>query len=258
MIFCRRSERTPAGKEIVKRSWAGRLVAIIVVAGAVPACVRHVEGRAELAYSVVSILPTDHEMSVIVRNGLSNYGFQPFVGGLEVLPNGFRDDSEAAPIACVGVTDTLTRRAYDQAPVVEAARQSYFNPNPGVGVSGADVGIVRLTSDENASQLFATMTRAWQACSNTTVVKRLDPATNAELLAAISSVAVTGPLLTATVITQDPQRRKTSRYARALGVRSDCIVEASVAVTPLGHNSPIAISGASDVVRLVQAKVGPK
>jgi hypothetical protein len=237
---------------------AYRLIAITVAAVAVSACAHQVGGRAQLAYSVVSILPTEHEMSAVVKNRLSNYGFQPFVGGLEVLPNGFHDDTEATPIACVGVTDTLLRVVYEQAPVVEAARQSYFNPNAGVAVSGADVGIVRLTSAQTANRLFAAITRAWQNCSGTTVIKRIGIADNAELLATISNVAVAGPVLTAAVTTQDTRRRATSRYARALGVRSDCIVEASLAVTPLGHNDPIAISGAPDIVRLVQAKIGPK
>lgn len=241
------------------RSCASLFIAVMVGAGALSACVRHVDGSARRPYSVVSRLPTEQEMSAIAKNSLSKFGFQPFVGGLEVLPDGFRDDTEATPIACAGVTDTLLRIVYEKAPVAEAARQSYFNPNPGVEISGADVGIVRLASAGTASHLFAAMARDWRRCSNTTVVKQLGgAANNAELLATISSVAVTGSLLTAAVTTHDTRRRTTSRYARALGVRSDCIVEASVAVTPLAESGLVENSAAPDIVRLVQAKLGPK
>ncbi len=44
---------------------------------------------------------------------LSTFGFQPFVGGVEIMPDGYRTDADAAPIGCVAVTDTAPRVVYE-------------------------------------------------------------------------------------------------------------------------------------------------
>jgi hypothetical protein len=88
-------------------------------------CANTVDG-ARSAATALKILPTDDRITDAVGNGLSTSGFQPFVGGPEILPDGFRTDAEASPIACIGVTDTTMRVVYEATPMVEAARQSYF------------------------------------------------------------------------------------------------------------------------------------
>ena len=81
-----------------------------------------------------------------VGNPLSTFGFQPFIGGVEILPDGYRSDADASPIGCAAVTDTAPRIVYEPLPVVEAARQSYFNWDEGVDASGADAAVVRLST----------------------------------------------------------------------------------------------------------------
>lgn len=138
---------------------------------------------------------------------------KPFVGGVEVLPDGYRTEADASPIECVAVTDTAMRVVYEPRKVLEAARQSYFNWDPGVGVSGADAAVVRLA---------------------TTVIKHLRGASNSDLVAVISDVAVDGQLVSATVSTRQGPYAPTSRYRRALGTRGDAIVEVSLGLTPAG------------------------
>ena len=148
-------------------------------------------------------------MTSAVGNGLSTFGFQPFIGGPEILPDGFRTDADASPIACIGVTDTTMRVVYEPTPMVEAARQSYFKWDAGVGVSGADAAVVRLGSTADAESAFGDFAKRWQACDGKTVIKQLRGANDSELVAEISDVAVEGQIVSATVHTREgPTRRR--------------------------------------------------
>jgi hypothetical protein len=46
---------------------------------------------------------------------------------IALLSLSYRADADATPVACIAVTDTAPRIVYEPAPVLEAARQSYFN-----------------------------------------------------------------------------------------------------------------------------------
>lgn len=108
------------------------LSTVVLLAG----CAQTVDGVAKPAATAVTILPTEGEIGFGPGNTLSTFGFQPFVGGVEILPDGYRSDAEASPISCAAVTDTAPRIVYEPLPVVEAARQSYFNWDEGVDASG--------------------------------------------------------------------------------------------------------------------------
>src|ERR1700754_3804471 len=120
------------------RRWAGGALIAALLAG----CAHAVDGAAEPATAAPGILPTESEITSAVGNTLSTFGFRPFVGGVEILPDGYRTDADASPIACVAVTDTAPRVVYEAVPVIEAARQSYFNWDEGVGTSGADAAVM--------------------------------------------------------------------------------------------------------------------
>jgi hypothetical protein len=203
------------------------LGAVTIAAG----CANGVDGVARPARTAVTILPSEDEMTSAVGNRLSSFGFQPFVGGLEIMPNGFRTDGDAAPIKCIGVTDTMMRVTYEPSDVMEAARQSYFNWSQGVAVSGADAAVVRLANADDADRTFGRFAGQWQGCDDQTVVKHLRGVTNADVAAAVSDVDVSGPILTATVSTRQGPAAPASHYQRALAVRNDTIVEVSLAVS---------------------------
>jgi hypothetical protein len=207
------------------------MTAIAGVAALLAGCSHVVHGTASPAAKALHVLPTDDQISEAVGNGLSNFGFQPFVGGPEILPDGFRNDAEASPIACIGVTDTTMRVVYEATPMVEAARQSYFTLDQHVAVTGADAAVIRMASAADAQRVFDDAVRQWRDCDGKTVEKRLRGATNAEVFAAIGDVATAEPLLSATLHTHPGSDGPTSFYQRALGVRGDSIVEVSLAVT---------------------------
>jgi hypothetical protein len=209
---------------------AALLGSLVVTAG----CARDVDGVAHPATTAVKILPTADEMTSSVGNPLSTFGFQPFIGGVEILPDGYRTEAEASPIDCVAVTDTAMRVVYEPTAVLEAARQSYFNWDEGVAVSGADAAVVRLARTADAEGTFGDLAKRWQACDGKTVIKHLRGANDSDLVAVISDVAVEGRIVSATVRTREGPYSPTSTYQRALGTRGDAIVEASLGLTSSG------------------------
>ncbi|KAA0094649.1 sensor domain-containing protein [Mycolicibacterium sp. P1-18] len=204
---------------------------IVFVGLSLAGCGHTVPGAATPAESAVKILPTEDEMGSDVGTPLSTFGFQPFIGGVEILPDGYRSDADAAPIGCAAVTDTAPRIVYEPLPVVEAARQSYFNWDERVYASGADAAVVRLASPAAAREAFDSFTRQWQQCSGTTVVKHVG---NAVIDAAVADVTAGDAVVSATVRTRQRPGGAESLYERALGVRGGTLVEVSLAVTPAG------------------------
>jgi PknH-like extracellular domain len=216
-------------------------------------CSSQVDGTAKPAAKALKVLPTEDEMTAAVGNGLSTFDFHPFVGGPEILPDGFRTDAEASPIACIGVTDTTMRVVYEATPMIEAARQSYFTLNQRAAITGADAAVIRMAPAADAQKVFDDSVRRWRNCDEKIVDKRLGGAANAEVLADISDVAVAGPLLSATLHTRPSPDGPTSTYQRVLGVRSDTIVEVSLAVTSAAESGSAARAAA--VARAMLDKV---
>lgn len=225
----------------------GVLSVVLLLTG----CAQTAPGVATPAVSAVRILPTEDEMGSDVGTPLSTFGFQPFVGGTEILPDGYRSDADASPIACAAVTDTAPRIVYEQLPVVDAARQSYFDWDERVYASGADAAVVRLSTPAAAHDAFETFSRQWQECSNTTVVKHVG---NAVIDAAVADVRVQDSVVSATVRTRQRPGGAESRYERALGVRDRAIVEVSLAVTPAGERQPDPRGWAVQVVETMLGK----
>jgi hypothetical protein len=239
---------------------AGAVSVVLLVAG----CTTTLDGDATPATTALKMLPTEGEITAAAGDTLSTFGFQAFVGGVDILPDGYRTDADAAPIGCAAVTDTAPRIVYEPLPVLEAARQSYFNWDEGVGTSGADAAVVRLSTDDAAENTFESVARQWKQCGGTTVVKHLrgtgvagaDSGNDTVIDADISDVIVDGSLVSATVRTRQRPRAATSRYERVLGVRGDAIVEVSLAITTLGERRPDSRANAVGVAQLMLDKVG--
>ncbi len=230
---------------------AGVLLCLLASVG----CAHTVNGTGAPAARAVTLLPTEGEISSSVGNVLSTFDFRPFVGGVEILPDGYRTEADASPVACVAVTDTAPRIVYEGAPVVEAARQSYFNLNEGVDTSGADAAVIRFSTAEAARITFESFGRQWRQCDDVTVVKRTGNGKSSEVDAEVSGVDETDGVLSATVRTRPRSGGSAGRYARAIGVRADTIVEVSVAVSPgVGLQTP---TPAVRTVALLLDKVGP-
>ncbi|BDX31391.1 sensor domain-containing protein [Mycobacterium antarcticum] len=228
---------------------AGGLSIVLLLAG----CAQTVEGAARAATTATKLLPSEDEITSAAQSPLSTFGFQPFSGGVEILPDGYRTDADASPISCAAVTDTAPRIVYEPLPVLEAARQSYFNWDEGVDTSGADVAVVRLATSEAAIATFDTFAAQWQQCSGTTVVKHVGESV---IDADLSDVAIRDSVVSATVRTTQRPNAPASRYERALGVRGDALVEVSLAITSTGEGQADPQAAAVRIVESILAKTG--
>jgi hypothetical protein len=209
------------------------MVAVLLLT-LVTGCGHVIGGAAQPATAAIDILPSEAQLSDAVGNGLSTFDFRPFVGGPEIMPDGFRTDDDATPFRCIGVTETMLRATYAGADVLEAARQSYFTLAAGARVSGADAAAVRFGSDGAARDRFQAFAEQWRGCDGQTVVKHLRGTNDTDVDAAITAVVTDEDLLTATVVTRQGVGAAEQRYVRAVGVREDAIVEVSLAVSPSG------------------------
>jgi hypothetical protein len=196
------------------------------------------------------IVPTDDEVKTPVGNDLPSHS-PPVVGGIDVLPNGIRDDSAAAPIECIGAVEPLLRVVYEKGPVRAAAEQTYWNYDFGVAVSSAHAGVVRFASSEAAQRLFASFIPQWQKCAGTTVTIYTHDSENTALYSKVTDVKVDGPILSATVIGWDNHHTPPFPNEHAVGVQADVVVDVEVAIGPGGEAGTRAI----DLVKLMLRKV---
>ena len=209
------------------------MVGIVALAG----CTTTVGGGAvrgagsAAALDLAAILPSSAEVTEITGNPLSDNGSRPAVGGIDVLPNGIRDNKAANPIDCLGAVSPFTRIVYEKGEVRGAAWQAFSNYGGHQTVSSVDAGVVEFGSEAQAQAMFGDFVSRWKACEGTTVTTYLHNADNAELYEKITDVRVDGAVLSATVINSDNQHDVEFPTERALGVASDCIVDVDAAVT---------------------------
>lgn len=199
-------------------------------------CTSTVDGTAARQTAVgtvrdlASILPSAAEVSQVAGNPLADNG-SPVIGGIDVLPNGIRDDSAAHPIECLGPVSPFMRVVYEVGDVRGAALQQFSNYGDNQTVSSVDVGVVEFASDAEAQRMFGVFVTRWKACEGTTVTTELPQPANTTLYQKITDVRVDGAVLSATVVNSDNQGDATFPTERAVGIAADCIVDLDVAVT---------------------------
>jgi hypothetical protein len=199
-------------------------------------CTSTVDGTAARQSAVgtvrdlASVLPSAAEVSEAAGNPLADNG-SPVIGGIDVLPNGIRDDSAAHPIGCLGPVSPFMRVVYEDGDVRGAALQQFSNYGDNQTVSSVDVGVVEFGSEAEAQRVFGDFVARWKACEGTTVTTELPPPASTTLYQKVTDVRVDGAVLSATVVNSDNQGDATFPTERALGVAGDCIVDLDVAVT---------------------------
>jgi hypothetical protein len=207
--------------------------------------------RTVVVRDLAEVLPTGAEVSRAAGNPLSDSA-APSVGGIDVLPNGIRDNAAANPIECLGPATPFMRVVYEAGDVRRAAWQEYANFGGGETVSSVDAGVVQFASDAEAERMFGAFVSQWKACEGKTVRSALPNPAGAELRQTVTDVKVDGPVLSATVVNSDNQGDASFPTERAIGLAADCVVDVDTAVTG-GQRRP---SGrAVDVVTTMRDKV---
>jgi PknH-like extracellular domain len=164
---------------------------------------------------------------------LSRMLSQPFVarapaefGGPDKLFKVKRSMSQAG---CLGVTAMLQKSVYQSADVEDVASQSWWNNGQPAQVISVIEGVVTLPSATQAMALFTKFSQQWQQCNGMTTTEQTGPISTTNV---ISDVRATESIVAATktatsVLPNMPALRPTPQ-ARAIGVRSNCLVEVEV------------------------------
>ena len=188
------------------------------------------DDSAAVVRDLVTVLPSSAEAGRAVGNPLSDSEL-PAVGGIEMLPNGIRDNDAASPIECLGPVTPFMRVVYEVGDVRRTAWQQYSNFGGGQTVSSVDAGIVEFGSEAEAQRMFGDFVTRWKACEGKTVRSPLRSPANTELYQKITDVKVDGPVVSATVLNSDNRGEVAFPTERSIGLAADCIVDVDAAVT---------------------------
>ena len=183
----------------------------------------------DITVSAKDILPNAEEVRAAVGNDLPAHE-SPLVGGIDVLPNGIRNNSDAAPIECIGAISVALRVIYEKGPVTAAATQTYWNYDFGVAASSAHAAVIKLATAPEAQRLFASLrsnggnararpSRCTPATWKTPSCTRRSPTSSLD-----------GATLSAIVLGWDNHHTPPFPVEHAIGVDSEFIVDVDVAV----------------------------
>jgi hypothetical protein len=210
--------------------------------------------------SIVQVLPTDGEMSGALGTAMSGSGLPPMVGGLDALPDGIRDGSQASEIECLGVTAPFMQKVFEDSPVEATATQRFddwydwWAPGPSYSVT---VGAVALASPSDAQGLFRQFVEQWQQCQGKTMVLYHPASSPGEHLQQIIDVHATDTTISAVVMGSDTEAHNPpSPDQRAVAVTSNCIVVVELSDSRWRNGDPVSSDLAVRVANLMAAKVG--
>ena len=197
------------------------------------------------------LLPDVDEVDLAVGNLLDVTG-PPNIGSISLLPNGIRDSSAVRPLDCLGVVTPLMQVVYENAGVRGVAWRDFARFGAGLTVSSAEAGVVRFDSDAEAARVFAGFLTQWRSCAGTTV--RLGPV-SAELGLLVTDVRVTGPVLSATIVSEAGDDEAAFPTEHAVGLAADCIVDVDVAITDPVASRRVATTRAADLATTMLNKI---
>lgn len=215
-------------------------VACAVVAMLVSGCTATVDGAVRPSSNLVpkpvtgdalkEVMPNAGRIESIVHEPVRLTDIvAPVFGGIEDMPNGLYLNEHSSPRECLGVTD-LQQNSYRGASVQTFARNDWetgLNPTEIPKVVSVDVDAVALRTAADANTLFTTFSEQWKQCNGKTVtiVKPREDATN--ITRVISDIRISDSMLM--VSYQDiSEGFPPALETRALGVRVNCLVDATV------------------------------
>lgn len=207
------------------------------------------------ADEIADVLPTASDLEDLLGEAFAPDGSMRS-GGLDGMSDGLDGEDKATPHECVGATTVMQRSTYQDSEVTDTVEQQW-DPAPSTGeVLAVDTGVVALRSVADANQLFAEFTDQWQDCEGQTVTLVVESVRGGYLTDKITDVRVANSVLAATIEFGHTLDSSTSRTARAIGVRGNCLVESEVAfyTNAIGESADPE-SSAIDIARFMLEKV---
>jgi hypothetical protein len=209
--------------------------ALMVVAAVATGCAGVVAGTAKPAPNLKPGPLRGATVKQVLLDGatLSRMLNQTFVardpaefGGPEKLYQVKRSTSQDG---CLGVTAMLQQGVYRSADVKDVASESWWNNGEPAQVIVVQEGVVTLPSATQAKTLFARFSQQWQQCNGMSTSEQSGPISTTNVISDVratdSTVAATK---TATSILPNMPPLRPTPEARAIGIRSNCLVEVQV------------------------------
>lgn len=148
------------------------------------------------------------------------------VGGPDKLYQVKRSTSQAG---CLGVTAMLQKSVYRSADVQDVASVSWWNNGEPAQVITVMEGVVTLPSAAQAQALFAQFSQQWQQCNGMTTSEQTGPISTTNVISDVRGTATTiAATKTATSVLPNMPALRPTPQARAIGIRSNCLVEVEV------------------------------
>ncbi|OBK21769.1 hypothetical protein A5634_09260 [Mycobacterium asiaticum] len=153
----------------------------------------------------------------------SDANLPPRFGGPEKLQPGLGDMS---PPECAGVTTMTLRSTYENAPVKNLARETWWAAGTSGRVINVAEAVVAMPSVAEAATWFAKFSEQWKKCNGTTVTISGGQFNYSD---EISNVRVENSVAAATVYVQAAGASGGRRpEAHAIGLRANCLIEVEV------------------------------
>jgi PknH-like extracellular domain len=215
---------------------------LMVVAALAVGCGAVVDGTAKPAPNLKSRPLTGATVTQVLLDGatLSRMLSQPFVardpaefGGPGKLHQ-VKGSTSAA--GCLGVTAMLQKGVYQSgsrpAQVEDVASQSWWNNGQPAQVITVIEGVVTFRTTTEAEALFAQFSQQWQQCNGMTTTEHDGPISTTNVISDVrvagASNTVVAATKTATSVLPNMPALQPTPQARAIGIRSNCLVEVEV------------------------------
>lgn len=216
--------------------------ALTAVAALAAGCGGVVEGTAKPAPNLKPRPLRGATVRQVLLDGatLSRMLNQPFVsrqpaeyGGPDKL---YQIGGSMSQSGCLGVTAMLQKSVYQSgaqpAQVQDVASESWWNNGEPAQVISVIEGVVSLPSGTQARALFAQFSQQWQQCKGMTTSEQTGPISTTNVISDVrvtdSSNTVVAATKTATTVLPNMPALRPTPQARAIGVRSNCLVEVQV------------------------------
>lgn len=229
------------------------LVAALCVA-AVAGCQSGIDGGAvpQRAPALPDVLPSAEQVAHAVGNPLDPAG-PPMIGGMSLLPNGFRDSADVSPLDCLGAATPLMRVVYQRGDVRQVALQDFSRYGEGLTVSSAHTGVVEFGSDAEAGRMFEQFAAQWRSCTGTRVSVHVTPKSSLDWT--ITDVKESDGVLSATVLNSETNRDPAFPTEHAVGLVANYLIDVDVAVTDARPARRLASGRAAELVREIRGNI---
>ncbi len=201
--------------------------------------------------SIPHVLPTNGELSAVLKSPVEDDGFPPSVGGPDVLSSWVPDGSDPA---CVGAVYPYSGKPYEGAPVRAVATRDWSGIHTRFWVKA---GAVALASYRDAKTLFDRFVIQWRQCQGRAVILYHKPEEIGipDYRNDITDVQVSDDMLTAVVLLSSSDRgSELSPDQRAVGLVYNCIIDVEVTDFHWRQTDPGGATQARDVVKLMRRK----